>query len=148
MKSENKIFVRVFALLLCCLGLSVPALASQNQKNLPGPSLQIFTKARGETHRYSLHQETPVSSFFLEFKNGSKKPSRISLSWDEGHTLQSLATRILWSAKYREPAGLKKCSEYAVLKAWTQSAKICLEDKTATAKTFGLLNSFSLLLRR
>lgn len=105
---------------------------------------EITFSDKYKTHQYSLWKSSGKQPTYKLVVMINKKDSKTKiLSTEQAQFIRNKATRIIWNSKYRMPASVSKCNEYAVINSGDDKAHICLENRKATGMTYGLLNSIS-----
>jgi hypothetical protein len=103
-------------------------------------SLSLVVEGRGS---YQVNLETSMLT-----RTQGKNILNRKLSSAEVLGVQAEATRLLWQAKYRSPASMKKCATSLKVEVEQETAKVCPTNAAAAGAAMALLYRLDLMASR
>lgn len=104
-------------------------------------TVKIVFKDKVKSHTFSLWSDPKAQSYKLTFRAGEKAPQVKVLSQKQAELIENEVNQIVWISEYRKPVNSSNCSLYVSLIFQQETSRVCLENKAATGRAYGLLNS-------
>lgn len=124
-----------------CLLFGLHTTAAENKKIL---LMEVRFGQTNSDHKYLMTKTLGKNpSYSLFFKNEKGVSQQKSLGPRQAEIIRAEATQLIWENQYRSPSSMDVCHEYATIKTDQEKTKICLENRNATGKAFGFLNSLN-----